>query len=227
MEQKRSHPIWAALAVLTAIVEYVWGFWYFSGLQQNDALLSIKAMHAVELASALWQHTLVNLPVIILLVLFAAAYRRNLLNVLGLTCKAKKGRIAVMAVAAVYLFSLVLGLIVGKPMVFNILYGWFYYLIFIALSEELVFRAMLPHMMTKSGLPQWCVWVVPAVLFALMHTLVPLVTQGFAAGLQTLAYSCLGLAVSGCGFYALYRWSNTLWLPILVHATLDYLSLLI
>lgn len=59
----------------------------------------------------------------------------------------------------------------GKGGWFAIGYQWGYYLLFIALMEELVYRGWLPYLIQKSGLPEWCVWVITGILWlpVLLH----------------------------------------------------------
>ena len=106
-------------------------------------------------------------------------------------------------------------------------YQWVYYLLFVALTEEFTFRGLLPFLAEKSGAPVWVVWIFPGIMFSCMHTLIPMTYNGFTV--KAFVWSALtmlgGYTAGHCGFYALRRWSGTLWLPVLVHGTLDFLSI--
>ena len=124
---------------------------------------------------------------------------------------------------AVYLLLLPAGFLWGEGNCFAIAYQWGYYLLSVALMEELVYRGWLPHLIQKSGLPKWCVWVIPGVLFGCAHTLIPIIKEGFGLKiLLTLLSSAPGYLAGACGFYALRRWSGSLWLPVLLHAAMDF-----
>ncbi len=81
----------------------------------------------------------------------------------------------------------------------------------------------------KGGVPAWAVWVLPGVLFACMHTLMPMIKNGFATESFVLHLLSVlgGYTVGHCSFYALRKWSVTLWLPVLVHGLLDFSSVFI
>lgn len=90
-------------------------------------------------------------------------------------------------------------------------------------------KELLPLLMERSGAPVWAVWGIPGVLFACMHTLMPMVQNGFTV--RNLVFRLLsvlgGYTVGHCGFYALRRWAGTLWLPVLIHGLLDFSSIFI
>ena len=98
---------------------------------------------------------------------------------------------------------------------------------FVALSEEFLFRTVFPWLIEKSRLPSWCVWIVPGILFGAAHTLVPLVKFGASTLLPELLSGVAGYALASCGFYALRRWSGTIWLPVFIHAVLDFTGVLV
>ena len=80
-----------------------------------------------------------------------------------------------------YLGALFLALLTVKSEPLTICYQWGYYLFLIALWEEFIFRGLLPLLVEKGGVPTWVIWLLPGVLFACMHTLMPMVKTGFAA----------------------------------------------
>ena len=134
---------------------------------------------------------------------------------------------ALLLAAGACLLALAAAFLLVKAEPLAIGYQWVYYLLFVALTEEFTFRGLLPFLAEKSGAPAWVVWIFPGVMFSCMHTLIPMTYNGFT--LKVFIWSALsmlgGYTVGHCGFYALRRWSGTLWLPVLVHGTLDFLSI--
>ncbi len=211
------------LAVLLAAAWYLWGLWYYGGLYRRGALLSAADVSMKNLGAMLCQHLLSVAPVLLAAAVLAALRREGFFELPALTLGTKRGRISTGLAGTAYLLLLLAGLLWGGGTWFSILYRWGYYLIFIALAEELVYRAWLPQLFRKSGLPEWCVWVIPGVLFGCAHTLIPVVKEGVGLHIMgMLASSVTGYLAGACGFYALRRWSGTLWLPVLLHAALDF-----
>ena len=217
------------LAILIAAVIYGWSLWYYGGLYQDGALLSASQVTAETLLPILSQEWRVVLPEIIAAVIaWALLGWKQFPQEMGL--KAERGKKAILSLlAAGYLAALFLALLVVKAEPLAICYQWGYYLLLIAFWEELIFRGLFPLLVEKGGVPTWVVWVLPGVLFACMHTLMPIVKNGFAAESFVLYLLSVlgGYTVGHCGFYALRKWSGTLWLPILVHGLLDFSSVFI
>lgn len=224
MNRKSARFIYPLLAVLIAGADYGWSLWYYGSLFHGNQLLSAAEVTTGNLRQMLCQHVLVSLPVILFSLAFLIALRSSFASQMGLTIGKKRDRLSIGVMGSVYLAMLVAALLMGGITQLSAVYQWVYYLLFVAFTEELVFRGMLPWLIEKSGLPKWCVWVIPGILFAVMHTLIPVIKFGGSAGsflMQLL--SCLGgYTLGGCIFYSFRRWSGTLWLPVLIHATLDF-----
>lgn len=219
-KKKLLYPL---LAVLLAAGIYAWGLWYYGGLQRAGALLSLADVTAQNAGRMLRQHLCAAAAEIVILLGAWLRWRGSTAQVFGVGFEARRGRIATAIAAVAYVILLTAGLLWANAAPFAVLYQWGYYLVFVALAEELVFRGLLVWLMEKSGLPAWCVWIVPGVLFGCMHTLLPVIEQGFGVGaLFSLLSSLGGYTVGACGFYALRQWSKTLWLPVLVHAAMDF-----
>ena len=211
------------LAVGIAAVWYLWDLWYYGCLYREGLLLSAADAAPETISPLICQHLLSVAPVLLASVIFALVRHKGFFEISALTLHTRRGRISVALVGAVYLLLLPAGLLWGKGDGFAIAYQWVYYLLFVALMEELVYRGWLPYLIQKSGLPKWCVWVIPGVLFGCAHTLAPVIKEGFGLNiLLTLLSSVTGYLAGACGFYALRRWSGSLWLPVLLHAALDF-----
>ena len=217
------------LAILIAAVIYGWSLWYYGGLYQSGALLSASQVTAETLLPTLSQELIVVLPEILAAVIaWALLGWKQFPQEMGLKAESVKKEILSL-LAGGYLGALFLGLLTVKSEPLTICYQWGYYLFLIALWEEFIFRGLLPLLVEKGGVPTWVIWLLPGVLFACMHTLMPMVKTGFAA--ESFVFRLLsvlgGYTVGHCGFYALRKWSGTLWLPVLVHGLLDFSSVFI
>lgn len=112
--------------------------------------------------------------------------------------------------------------LVTKEDKITVLYNLLYYTVFIALTEEFVVRDV-------------CVWffreerkavryLVPNVLFAAMH-LFSYSGWGNISVSYVLSFvtsQMIGLVAMGCLFQFLKEKSGSIWIPVLVHAALDY-----
>lgn len=104
----------------------------------------------------------------------------------------------------------------------TVLYSLLYYTVFVAFTEEFVVRDVCVYLLRAEN--KWVHYLVPNLLFAGMHLF------AYADwGKITLSYvisfvtsQMLGLVVIGCLFQFLKEKSGTIWVPVLVHAILDY-----
>lgn len=228
-ETKRKRWYWCALAILIAAVEYSWAYKYYRELYRNGSLLSASRVTTETLPDTLLQEVLVNGPEILAAVTALVWMgRERFAQEMGLTMPGTK-RFALPAGTGLCLLGLAWALLVSGSGQLAVVYQWVYYLLLIAFPEELMFRGLLPYLMEKGSAPNWAVWVIPGMLFACMHTLMPMVYNGFTP--ESFLWQMLtvvgGYTVGHCGFYFLRRWSGTLWLPILVHGILDFLGVFI
>ena len=198
-------------------------------LYRDGVLLSASRVTVETLPRILLQNILVNGPEMLAVTVgLVWMGRERFAQEMGLTIPGKK-RFALLTALVLCLLPLALALLFSGSEPLAIGYQWGYYLLIIAFTEELMFRGLLPYLMEKSGLSGWAVWIIPGVLFACMHTLMPMIQNGFTVrGLVFRLLSVLGGYTAGhCGFYALRRWSGTLWLPVLIHGLLDFSSVFI
>lgn len=220
---RKNKIMYLLLAVLLDMVWNLWDLWYYGGLYRKGELLSAAGASMENLGTLLCQHGISVAPVLVIAIILVVKQRKDFFEISSLTLGSKRGRICAGLAGAVYLFLLVAGILWGSGTWFAILYQWGYYLFFVALMEEIFYRAWLPYLMQQSSLPEWCVWVIPGVLFGCAHMLMPIIKEGFGFSIiEGLAASVTGYLAGACGFYALRRWSGTLWLPVLLHAAMDF-----
>lgn len=218
---------WLILAALIPLAAYLWGLWYYGGLYQSGQLLPTSKVTSDTLFYTLAQNIAGLLPELLTgttaLVLLG---QERFTEEMGLRVQRQK-KTALLLAAGACLLALAAAFLLVKAEPLAIGYQWVYYLLFVALTEEFTFRGLLPFLAEKSGALVWVVWIFPGVMFSCMHTLMPMIYNGFT--LKSFVWSALtmlgGYTAGHCGFYALRRWSGTLWLPVLVHGTLDFLSI--
>ncbi len=102
-------------------------------------------------------------------------------------------------------------------------YAWFYYLFFIAFFEEFFYRSLIPQLVESSKFPSILVKTIPALLYGLYQTALPLARSGFNT--LSLVESIPDILFSIALHYLLIeskKWSGAMWLPIMLHATIEF-----
>lgn len=103
-----------------------------------------------------------------------------------------------------------------------------FYLVIVAFSEEFLFRGYLFTMIDKE-LGFWKAVVISGLLFGAAHAFMPAIVYSYDTPtfIIEMGNNILGQGIVGSAiFAALYKKSGTLFVPILVHAILDYSGVL-
>ena len=98
--------------------------------------------------------------------------------------------------------------------------------VFIALEEELLVRGVCVYLLKDES--NYIRYLVPNILFAAMH-LFSYANWGKITPVYVFSFitsQMLGLVLTGCIFQYLKEKSGTIWIPVLVHAILDYMVVL-
>lgn len=210
--------IFGAIGVFLAC--FCYAYVYYKHLYVNGGMLSVSSasQHPVEFV---WQSIIVNIPIIIFLILSFVVCRKKATDYLTLTLGKKSTTIIVLVLGLVYILSLVRQLLVYDDNTM-ILLKWVYYLVFVAFCEELEFRALLPAIL-KDRCNKYVEWLLPNVLFACAHLLLPLV-QGKNAGelFWMLGNTMAGYVLVGLFWEWCKRKSGSLWIGVLLHAIMDF-----
>ena len=101
-----------------------------------------------------------------------------------------------------------------------------YYTVFIALEEEFLIRGICVYWLKDEN--NYIRYLVPNILFAAMH-LFSYASWGEITPVYVFSFitsQMLGLILTGCIFQYLKEKSGTIWIPVLVHAILDYMVVL-
>jgi membrane protease YdiL (CAAX protease family) len=159
------------------------------------------------------------LPVIVLLVI--TLIKKSSIKDLGFTLK---NPVLISILLLVYLVMF----IVNNDFTVKGYYTAFTYLILVAFSEEFIFRGYLFGSLEREA-GFWAAIVISGVLFGAAHSIMPAVMYEFTPLEFTISIlnNLLGQGVLGGGVFALmYKKSKTLFVPILIHAILDYSNVL-
>lgn len=206
--------------VLIFVGTFISAYLYFRHLYFGKGIISINQA-SENLLVILEQTFISNLFELGLIVLALIVLKKRFAEMLNLKLDGKRARITVAIVAILYIASLIRQLIIYDDTV-TVIARWIYYLVAIALMEEFIFRGIMPAML-QNRVSEKLVWILPSVLFALGHMLMPMV-QGLAIAelIETFINSFLGYVVGGLLFEVCKRWSKTLWLGVLIHAFMDF-----
>lgn len=101
-------------------------------------------------------------------------------------------------------------------------YKFFFYLLIVAFGEEFIYRGFLYNRL--KGNSEMMAIVISGILWGIPHAILPSVLNNAYIGrfLLSMNNEVIGGIVMGWYFIYLQEKSETLWIPILVHAILDY-----
>ncbi len=212
---------WRILAVvLIHALEIGWAAWYMYGLKAKGKLLGVARASDDPLA-LLGQNLVESLVPLLLFLLFLFLLKKDFPDAMYLRLRGKWQRVAAAALALA-IAGITARCLAVKQDRFTILYNLFYYLVIIAFFEEFVTIGVCAYLLRDENWP--IRYLVPNLCFALIHLFSH---AGFGAItlpylMQFLFTEVLGLAVTGCLMQLLKEKSGTLWLPVLLHALMDY-----
>lgn len=170
------------------------------------------------------QHLLLSLFPIALMVLSALVLKKDFGAVLGLRLKGPGQITAVSILAGILGLMTLFGIVYSGDMV-GTLYSLLFYLVVVAFEEEFIFRGLFGALLKDFSAPVR--YLLPNTLFALPHIFGyaqfgPLNGQLLFSFVTT---QLLGFVVIACFFQFLKEKSGTLWVPILVHACCNFVSI--
>lgn len=205
------------IAVGLTFIYGVFSYFCMSFLWNNDYLISLNDITANNVWLKLLTDSIGNFLFVLLIFGFMLIRGRSLSEV-GFT---SNSRFLSVSLLVVYLG---LFLLHGDFSVKGI-YRAFFFLIVVAFVEEFIFRGFLFTIIDREyGF--WKAVIISGLLFGAMHGLLPtIVANGsFMDLLANISDNLLGQGVFGTLIFAYaYKKSGTLFVPILIHAILDYL----
>lgn len=104
-------------------------------------------------------------------------------------------------------------------------YTAFFYLVMVAFGEELVFRGF-AFTILDNEVGFWKAAIISGIFFGAMHGIMPtiLAGDGFGGLMMRMMSEVTGQGILGTAMFAyVYKKSGTLFVPVLIHAILDYM----
>jgi len=197
-----------------------YSFFLVKYFYNNNLLIAAKNVTISNIGIQLIVDFLANLLIVI--IIMSIMLRKNQsLNITGTTRNGK--------IVAYILFTIYIGIFFIKgDFSLSGIYKPFFFLIVIGFSEEFVFRGYLFTELAKE-LPTYLAVIISGMMWSAMHAIIPIITnnysgiQSFSAIISTFG----GYTAAGSIFALLYKKSNSLVVPTLVHALLDFYPVLI
>ena len=205
---------------LICAADMLFAAWVIYAEKQKGTLLSVRA--ASSHMPQLFAQNLLTSAVPAFLVFLALVFcKKRFVQAMQLTVP--KGKTRKIAVLLLFLLLIVTAAaLIVKPDKITVLYNLFYYTVFIAFCEEFVVRGVCVGLLRDE--PAAVRYLVPNILFAAMHVFA-YADFGAITASYLVRFVCsqmAGLVAMGCLFQYLKEKSGSLWIPVLVHAVLDY-----
>ncbi len=216
-EKEKKGNIYGVLATAYALIQYLWAV-VITVYYRRRGMLEYVTSPDGYIPLFLANLTLA-LPMLIVFLGAFARYRRRFGSEMDYV---KTDRYTLtLILTTVYTFMLPLSVVLS-PVPAKGVYSWFYYLFFIAFFEEFLYRGLVPNLLEKSNFPKWLKFTLPALLYGLYQTALPLGRSGlslsvFISALPDIIFSLLMHNI----LYRAKRWSGAMWLPIIIHAILE------
>ncbi len=185
----------------------------------NDLLVGVNSVTTSNIGIQLLGDFLANLLIVMIIILILLR-KKQPLNITGTTRNGK--------IAACILFAIYMGIFFIKgDFTLSGIYKPFFFLITVGFAEEFIFRGYLFTELDRE-LPTYLAMIISGVMWGAMHATLPIIInnysniQYFSAIISTFG----GYTAVGAIFALLYKKSNSLIIPILVHALIDYIPVL-
>ncbi len=218
-----SGVLYGFLAVLYAVIQYGWAV-AVTVYYREKGLLSYVSTPDGYLP-LFFSNLLLALPMAFVFIGSKLRYRRDFEEQLDYV---KTDRyVLTLFLTTIYTFMLPIGVVLSSSPTRGA-YAWFYYIFFISFFEEFLYRGLIPTFMEKSNLPLVLVYILPSLFYALYQTALPFGRSGFK--IEVLLAVLPNIIFSIALHYLLYaakRWSGAMWLPIIVHAIIEFFIYLV
>lgn len=185
-------------------------------LYDKNLLISIKDINSSNFL--IWLFYNILLSSLILIAIGIALLRKvNVIEYLKLTMDKHK------IVYALFVLYVVMFFIIHDFSIAGCC-RWIYYLVFIAIEEEIVFRGYLFTALEKE-MPMIVAIIISGIIWGSAHAYMPILlhTPLEMEPMRLILIEGISGIGAGAMFILLYKKSNTLLVPILVHAILDFI----
>lgn len=212
------------MILLICGVYLLWGTYFIYRWKSSGTVISVKNASS-DIPGILAQNLIVAvIPIVIFLITFLVL-RDRFAEEMFLKINGRKQKIALLIIAMI-LLAMTVFCLVTKEDKGSVLHGLIYYLVFVAFAEEFVVRDVCVYLL--NGERNVIRYIVPNVIFAVMH-IFSYAQWGTITASHIVSFATsnlIGLVVTGCFFQFLKDKSKTIWIPVLVHAILDYSAVL-
>ena len=171
------------------------------------------------------QNLITSAFTILLFIIFLVILKNRFADEMYLKIKGKISLVVVVTLVAILLGFMIFCLITKQDKI-TVLYNLFYYAFFIAFFEEFVFRDVFPFLLKEEKTVLR--YLVPAIMFGLIHIFNNSGWQSITAYqvIKFITSQMLGYIAFSCVMQFLKEKSGTIWIPVLVHAIMDYSGIL-
>lgn len=217
----KSKTLLRILAVFAiCAMDILCGVGYIYCVKQHGYLHSVKT--ASENLPGIFAQNLITAAFPLALFFIAAiVLKKQFSEVMYLRIKSRL-QIVLVSVLSAALLGLAGFFLVAKADEITVLYNLFYYFFFVAFTEEFVVHGVCVYLLhdCRSVIR----YLVPNLAFGMMHLFAYADYGALTAAylIKFLTTNLLGLVVGGCFYQALKEKTGTLWVPIILHALMDY-----
>ena len=226
MEDKKalSLPVRIIIIFLICTADILTAAYFIYTWKQNGTVISVRNA-SDNIPGIFCQSLAVSMVAILVILIFFIILRKKFVSEMYLKISEKKQKITVLILTVILLAVTVFCLIIKADKI-TVLYNLLYHTVFIALEEELLVRGVCVYLLKDEN--NYIRYFVPNILFAAMH-LFSYANWGKITPVYVFSFitsQMLGLVLTGCIFQYLKEKSGTIWIPVLVHAILDYMVVL-
>lgn len=195
--------------ILIGIIYMIYFYTFLTFVYQNDWLISLKDASLSNIGIIL----LIDFGSMLIFPLALTIVYRRKLNELGL----KKSKLAIVLVLIYCLFFLL-----HSDYTIKGIYKAFFYLFIVALPEEIIYRGYMYNNLKKYN--RISAIIISGILFGIMHSILPSIISEYSISImiKDMFNQIGGGIISGFIFILYLEKSNNIFIPILIHALLDY-----
>ena len=216
-EKEKKGNIYGVLAIAYALIQYLWAVVITVYYRRSGMLEYVTSPDGY--IPLFFANLTLSVPMLLVFLGAFARYRRHFGTEMDYV---KTDRYALtLILTTIYTFMLPLSVVLSEVPTKGA-YAWFYYIFFIAFFEEFLYRGLVPNLMERSNFPKWLKFTLPALLYGLYQTALPLGRSGlnisvFISALPDIIFSLVMHNV----LLSAKKWSGAMWLPIIIHAILE------
>ena len=203
--------------IMLCAVSNIFRYFYLIYLKINDNILLVRN-ESYFLPQMLIQNVIEGLPVIIMLTLTLVFAKKDFYKEkLYFFVSTKTQKIIVFVLLAILAIRFLSTLAKNQDSLM-ISYQLFYSIIFFSFFQEFEFRGLYPALLKKI-VPEVWVWIIPTVLYSFVFLFT---VYGFCEMDVYIFGAVCGYAACGITFEFFKRISGSIWIAILIHASIFF-----